>query len=443
MKLTTYEQEMLDGKHGDGRQFAMEKLVDFGRAIGAEEMVPVTFVHYIGCLKDLPRSAPEYKHFEWGQGLLIEPLFKMNAKVTDDPHVTCTTDPFMHQLDRYEEPGTPWNNRFFKMPKVIHEASVRGYEFMQESGWVPAHSCTPQFNTVTPKCGEYAASCESSCATYLNTIMGVHSNRENVVTGMYAAYTGVLPKYGMLLEENRRPKVIFDLDDEIKQKIVDDPADWAALGGAIAMRVNNRLPAVTNMPERLSTSAAKALTACASPGMNDPMLHLIGITPGSPTLEAAFGGSIPEGVERIRITLDDMKQVYRDLRTAKTDKVDIVHMGCPHLTYEEIRQISRALKGKKVSKDVMLWVQTDTPSYHMARHYGEARIIEEAGGKIYHQTCAGMNMLSVDWGGDFNLATNSFKQIKIFGGLGHGTIFGSLPDLINAAVTGRFVSTRW
>lgn len=443
MKLNTYEQEMLDGKHGAGKRFAMEKLVDFGRAVGAEEMVPLTFVHYIGCVKDLDRSLPEYKQFEWGQGLQLEPLFEMGAKVSEDPNIICTTDPFLHQLDRFGEEGTPWCNKFYKLPEVVHEASVRGYEAMKDAGWVPAHSCTPQFNTVSPKCGEYAASCESSCATYLNTIMGVHTNRENAVTGMYAAYAGVLPKYGMLLEENRRASVIFDLDDEIKQNIVDDSGDWAALGGAIAMRVNNRIPAVTNMPSRLSSSAAKAFTACASPGMNDPILHLIGITPGSPTLEAAFGGPVPEGTERIRITLKEVEQVYRDMRTATTDKVDIVHMGCPHLTYDEIRQIARAIKGKKVDKDVMLWVQTDTPSYHMAKHYGDAQIIEEAGGKIYHQTCAGMNMLSVDWGSNFTLATNSFKQVKIFGGLGHGVIFASLPELINAAVTGQYTSMRW
>jgi predicted aconitase len=79
----------------------------------------------------------------------------------------------------------------------------------------------------------------------------------------------------------------------------------------------------------------------------------------------------------------------------------------------------------------------------MAKHYGEAKVIEDAGGKIYHQTCAGMNQLSENWGSNYNVATNSFKQVKIFGGLGPGMIFGSLPDLINAAVTGRFVSTRW
>jgi len=35
MKLTDYQQEMLDGKHGEAKQFGMEKLADFGEAIEA------------------------------------------------------------------------------------------------------------------------------------------------------------------------------------------------------------------------------------------------------------------------------------------------------------------------------------------------------------------------------------------------------------------------
>ncbi|MHC1745426.1 MAG: aconitase X [Syntrophobacteraceae bacterium] len=443
MKLTKYEQEMLDGVHGEAKKLAMEKLVAFGEAVGAKEMVKLSFIHYIGCVKGLSRTSPEYQQFEWGQGLVLEPFWELGAKVTSDPNVICTCDPFLLQLDKYEEEGTPWNNKFFKMPKSVYDAAVEGYNALMEMGWLPSYSCTPHFNTVSPKHGEYAASCESSAACYLNSILGVHTNRESAIAGPYATITGCIPKYGMLLEDNRIPTVIYELADEIKNNIVDDPADWAALGGAIAKRANNRLPAVLNMPPRLRSSAAKALTACASPGMNDPMLHLIGITPGSPTLEAAFGGEVPADVERIRLTLDDVKAMYAELRTAKTNKVDIVHMGCPLLIYEEIQQIARAIKGKTVHKDVMLWVQTDTPSYYMAQHYGDARIIEEAGGKIYHQTCCGMDQLSVDWGSDFNVATNSFKQFKIFGGLGHGMIFGSLPELINAAVTGEYVPSRW
>jgi len=42
MKLDREQQEMLDGKYGEARRFALEKLVDFGNAVGAEEMVPLS-----------------------------------------------------------------------------------------------------------------------------------------------------------------------------------------------------------------------------------------------------------------------------------------------------------------------------------------------------------------------------------------------------------------
>lgn len=443
MQLTKYEQEMLDGVHGEAKKLAMEGLVAFGEAVGAKEMVKVSFIHYIGCQKGLPKDSEEYQQFEWGQGLVMEPFWNMGAEATTDPNVLCSCDPYVAQVDAYEKEGMPWNNKYFKMSLPVFNAVKEGYEHMQKTGWLPTHACTPHFNSAFPIHGEYAASCESSCACYLNSVLGVKTNRESAIVAPYATITGCIPKYGMLLDENRWAKVIYELDDDIKNNIVDDPADWAALGGAIAKRANNRIPAVLNLPPRMTASALKALTSCASPGMNDPLLHLIGKTPGSPTLEAAFGGKVPANVERIHLTFADVKAMYAELRTAKTDKVDIVHFGCPLLIYEEIHQIAEAIKGKKVHKDVMLWIQTDTPSYYMAKHYGDAKIIEDAGGKIYHQTCWGMNALSVDWGSDFNVATNSFKQFKIFGGLGHGVIFGSLNELINAAVTGNYVSTRF
>jgi predicted aconitase len=305
-----------------------------------------------------------------------------------------------------------------------------------------SQSCNSHLTTRTPRYGEYCASSESSVAAYLNTFVGARSNRESTVNTVYAGYTGYLPKYGMLLDENRRAKVIVELTDEVKEKMT-DPADWAALGAVIAEKGGNRIPAVVNMPELLSPTAGKCLSGCVSAGMNDPMLHIIGSgLPESRTLEAAFGGAVPKDVERQIVTLDDVRDYYRKLDSAKSDKVDIVVFGCPHLTYDEVRQIARLVEGRKVSPNVHMWVQTDTPSYQMAKHNGEAKIIEDAGGKIYHSTCMGMNPVRT-WSHDLNIATNSFKYVKLGGGFGQGWHFGAVPDLIDAAVTGRFVSTRW
>ena len=44
MKLTKHQQEMLDGKHGEAKKFCMEKLMDFGEAVEAKEMVDLVLV---------------------------------------------------------------------------------------------------------------------------------------------------------------------------------------------------------------------------------------------------------------------------------------------------------------------------------------------------------------------------------------------------------------
>ncbi|OQY43303.1 MAG: hypothetical protein B6240_12715 [Desulfobacteraceae bacterium 4572_87] len=405
MKLTPNEQDMLDGRQGEAKRIAMEKLVEFGIAVNADEMAKLSNVHFGSCVL-MPRSTPDYAKYELGHSPLFEQFIDMEATVTDDPACICSTDPLLLQLDKYEAEGYPWNHRRYRMPEAIYEGISKGYEACQKMGWIMSQSCTPHFNTVIPKKGEYVVSVESSYAAYINTIMGARANRENTVTMIYSAITGVHPKYGTMLDENRRAEVIFELADEVRSALF-DPADWAALGAAMAVKSDNRIPAVLNLPQPLSNEAAKLLTACASPGMNDPMLHLVGLSPESLTLEDAFDGNVPKEVEKIRLTLNDVKEMYETLCSAKNDKVDIVHVGCPHLTYQEIREVARLVEGKKVNDNVYLWVQTDTPTYYMAHHYGEAKIIEAAGGKIFHSTCFGLLPIR-DWGNDLNIATNSF-----------------------------------
>ena len=91
----------------------------------------------------------------------------------------------------------------------------------------------------------------------------------------------------------------------------------------------------------------------------------------------------------------------------------------------------------------MLWVQTDTPNYYLAHQYGDAKIIEEAGGKIFHQTCMVMTPFR-HYPRPITIGTDSFKYCKLGGGFGNSWIFGNPPALVNAAVTGAFTpSARW
>jgi predicted aconitase len=327
-----------------------------------------------------------------------------------------------------------------------------GYDKLTEHGWLNWSSCNTYLNTRIPKMGEYCASSESSAACYINTVLGARTNRESPVNTVYCAYTGCLPLYGSHLDENRAAKCIVEIDDEVRDN-VKGMADFGALGACIAGKAENRIMAVLNLPKIMFPGATKNLISCASPGMNDPILHLMGITPESPTLEAAFKGNMPKNVERFKVTMDDIIEMYHHLNNLApapgpkdAKPVDIILIGCPHATFDEVREVARLVKGRKLKPGVQLWVQTDTPTYFMAQHYGDTKSIEDAGGKIYHQTC--MCMLPFrHFPKNCTIGTSSFKYTKLCAGFGaEGTtwIYANPEALINAAVNGVFKPTeRW
>ena len=89
MKLTTYQQEMLDGKHGEAKKFGMEKLTDFGEAVDAKEMVDLVLVLNCCPIYSKDRQNPETKKkleiYDLGHGPLYDPIFAMkDAHVADE-----------------------------------------------------------------------------------------------------------------------------------------------------------------------------------------------------------------------------------------------------------------------------------------------------------------------------------------------------------------------
>ncbi len=230
MKLTTYQQEMLDGKHGDAKKFGMDKLVDFGEAVDAKEMVDLVLVLNCCPIYSKDRQKPETKKklemYDLGHGPLYDPIFAMkDAHVADETGTQAGNDPYLVQFDKVEEKGYPWNFELpgkgsFKIdPEMVADLKA-GRDKLAEHGWLNWFSCQPQVNTCIPKMGEYCASSESSCAAYINTIIGARTNRESPINTVYAAYTGCLPKYGTHLDENRAAKCIVELDDETRDNIV-------------------------------------------------------------------------------------------------------------------------------------------------------------------------------------------------------------------------------
>jgi len=158
MKLTTYQQEMLDGKHGEAKQFCMDKLLDFGKAVEATEMVDLVLT--LNCcpiyVKDRmePERLKKLNEYDLGHSPLYDPIFAMkDAHVHDESGTECGNDPYMCQLDKAKEikgppNGKPWNFEIpgkgsFKLDQEMVAGFQAGYDMLMKHGWLPWLSCNP------------------------------------------------------------------------------------------------------------------------------------------------------------------------------------------------------------------------------------------------------------------------------------------------------------
>jgi predicted aconitase len=165
------------------------------------------------------------------------------------------------------------------------------------------------------------------------------------------------------------------------------------------------------------------------------MYHIVGVTPEAWTAEAAFQGGKPE--ETFVYGKKERKEVFEELSIAMDSKVDLVAIGCPHCTLQELADIARLLVGKKVHKDVRLWVGTNALTRLLAERKGIVNIIEGAGGFVTADMCPlGFNIWH--WMGIRVGATNSCAPGDVKR-MGRGAFwFGTTDDCIKAAITGRW-----
>lgn len=126
------------------------------------------------------------------------------------------------------------------------------------------------------------------------------------------------------------------------------------------------------------------------------------------------------------------------LDTATEDRVDMVLVGCPHLSFTEMQEIAEMIKGKKVKEGTDFWIMTNETHYHLACRCDVAKILEDAGVMIARDTCVMEMEEGRRWEGQ-NFVTNSGKVAQYAPGINRVNIkMASTKGCVEAAVTGRF-----
>ena len=121
---------------------------------------------------------------------------------------------------------------------------------------------------------------------------------------------------------------------------------------------------------------AKALSSAMAASGSVALWHAEGVTPEA-------GSQDVSGLETISIGEAELKAAYDKLNTV--DDVQLIAIGCPHLTEKEMHQIASFLKGKrKVNKDIEIWFCTSAEVRERCPE--DVKVMEEFG-PVLADTC--------------------------------------------------------
>ena len=355
MRLTDEEKRILDGDSGAGMQKAMELLVALGRTFDAEKLIEVRRAH-------VALSGQE------GDTYWCELLVDVGAKCAFPP----TTNPC------WDVDGL---TKVYDVTTAERDLALRTIDVYRRIGAKLTFCCTPGLGTNVPFFGESVAFSESSATPYVNSVIGARSNRESSISALAAAVIGKTPLYGYHLDENRLGDFLIDVDAEMK-----DSYDWGILGYCVGAAAGSRNPVlrfkkpVRPVQEDFLYFGAEAATSGAV-----AMYHIVGVTPEARTIESAFGKKQIPSAEKV-ITDRDLRETEQAL-TAATGPINLVMLGCPHYTYEQILEIERLMGGRRTHSDVAFWVLAASDAAELAsRSHVRARL-ERLGVYVVPDTC--------------------------------------------------------
>lgn len=424
MKLTAFEQEMLDGVYGEFKQVAIEKIIGYGKALGAEELCEVSKATiYMGAHPFLDASKGET--FDE----IFSEMHMCSEKTIEvgEFSKTCFCQTCVAPCDMYEFEPLHLDKEFFD----------KNNEFLnitKENGVSIVGSCTPYLVGWIPLKGEHFVTTESSNVVMCNSVFGACGNSDGIEAATWSAICGRTPKWGNHILENRKGTAIYNVECPSASTL-----DWDIIGYTIGrMLPPHAIPVINgdfHMPNIIKLKECFAAMATTS---GAEMCHIVGFTPEAPTLEIALGGKEPEHV--FTITQEEYDKSMSMLCTAGSGRIDFVTLGCPHYTLEEIRDVANYIKGKKVADHVELNVWTDYAIKEMAVQNGYDKIIRDAGGIILTSGCP-LVMGAKTFGHATGFASDGAKQAHyIRSELKEGTpvYYGDKYQCIDAAVAGSW-----
>lgn len=361
MQLSKEEERIFDGEAGEGPKIAIRLLNSLGELGGAERLIPVKSAHISGV---------SYKNV--GEGG-IQFLRKISHRV----NVPTSLNPLGFDIDN----GGPVD-----IDDTFRKKQMEIVEIYREMGVMDSFTCTPYYYYNEPSFGDHISWAESSAIIYVNSLIGARTNRESGPSALAAAIIGKTPDHGLHRTDGRRASVVVNAEGPL------DYTKFAALGLFLGPKLNRNIPIIKGQKGAKGIEL-KALSAALSATSSIPMFHVEGVTRESDLVEDS-----PEVME---VGIREIEETIG--KSSSQQEPELIAIGCPHLSSEELDYIAGLVKGKKkVGPDLFLFTSREVK----AKSAGAVKTIENFGGKVFSDTCMVVSPLSNNYN---STGTNSGK----------------------------------
>ena len=232
LRLTDSEKAMLDGRDGKARQKAMELLVRYAEALGAERFVDTRNV------AGVPGSAnPFLQKYYAGQDVdgldAIFSFFDLDSdELVEVPDALVPT----YHLQGGADPRQ-WQTLGVKVEVFRNYQEREAFAARHDVSILK--TCTPYLAGNVPARGEHLAWMESSAVIFANSVLGARTNTEGRESTSAAMLTGKIPDWGLHRTECRFGT--HHIDVEVP---VDSVMDWGMLGYFVGDVVQEHIPVV-------------------------------------------------------------------------------------------------------------------------------------------------------------------------------------------------------
>ena len=408
LNFSELDRAMLRGDHGEAAQVAARVISKVAAVQGATELIDITQAHIDGCIYTGPATL-----------LFAQRLCDWNAKV----RIPASLNSISVDRQRWREQG---------IDAALGDPSGLLADAYVNLGCTPTYTCAPYQLDTAPKLGEQIMWAESNAVVYANSVLGARSIKCPDYLDICVALTGRAPNSGAHLTEHRRPQVIIDVPSDV----AGDDSLFPVLGYLVGEIAANRIPLVIGLEHlKVHNDNLKAFGAAFATTSSAPMFHIAGITPEAvnPALDE-WKTATPV----VKTNKAELADIWSRLDKATETKIDLISLGNPHFSYDEMVTLAQICEGKTKHPCVSVVMTCNRNAYARACKADIMPKLERFGVQPVTDTCWCMIGEPLIHPSVKTIMTNSAKFAHYGGGLTKRQMrFGSLAGCVEAACVGE------